>query len=128
MVKKKNVYVEFADRVLCEECPEEDPIHLFFECPFSMSFWWALGLEWNTDLTINDMIAEAKERYHMNFLMEIIITGCWSIWDQRNDTIFNNNAPSLSRCLIKFKDYVKIDLYQAKPSLKESMLSWLDTL
>jgi hypothetical protein len=41
-----------------------------------MSFWWAFGMEWNTDLTISYMIAEAKERYHMDFLMKIIITGC----------------------------------------------------
>jgi hypothetical protein len=75
MMKRKNFYVEYTDCVLCEECPEEDHMHLFFECSFSMSFWWALGMEWNTDLTISDMIAEAKERYHMNFLMEIIITG-----------------------------------------------------
>jgi hypothetical protein len=96
MMKKKNFHIEFADCVLCEEFPEEDTMHLFFECSFSMSFWWALGMEWNYDLSICDMIAEAKERCRMKFLMEIIITGCWSIWDQRNDSIFNNNAPSLS--------------------------------
>jgi hypothetical protein len=128
MMKKKNFYVEFTDCVLCEECSEEDPMHLFFECSFSMSFWWALRMEWNTELSINDMIAEAKERYHINFLMEIIITGCWSIWDQRNDAIFNNNAPSLSRCLCKFKSYVKTNMHHAKPSLKEGMQSLLDTL
>jgi hypothetical protein len=127
-MKKKNFFVEFADCVLCEECPEENHMHLFFECSFSMSFRWALGMEWNTDLTIKDMIAEAKERYNMDFLMEIIITGCWSIWDQRNDAIFNNNTPSLSRCLCKFKAYVKLNMHRAKPSLKERMQSWLDTL
>jgi hypothetical protein len=74
------------------------------------------------------MIAEAKERYPMNFLMEIIISGCWSIWDQRNDAIFNNNAPNLTRCLCKFKAYVKNNIHRAKPSLKEGMHSWLDTL
>jgi hypothetical protein len=128
MMKRKNFYVEYTDCVLCEECPEEDHMHLFFECSFSMSFWWAMGLEWNTDLTISDMIAEAKERYHMNFLMEIIITGCWSIWDQRNDAIFNNKAPNLSRCIHKFKEFVNINMHRTKPSLKEGMKSWLGTL
>jgi hypothetical protein len=128
MMKRKNFYVEFTYCVLCEEFPEEDHMHLFFECSFSMSFWWAMGLEWNTDLTISDMIAEAKERYHMNFLMEIIITGCWSIWDQRNDAIFNNKAPNLSRCIHKFKEFVNINMHRTKPSLKEGMKSWLGTL
>jgi hypothetical protein len=36
------------------------------------SFWWALGIEWNTDLDIHDMIVNSKTRY----AMEIIITGC----------------------------------------------------
>jgi hypothetical protein len=39
------------------------------------SFWWALGIEWNIDLDIHDMIVNSKTRYAMDFIMEIIITG-----------------------------------------------------
>jgi hypothetical protein len=31
-----------------------------------------------TDFALNNMIIEAKQRYFREFLMEIIITGCWS--------------------------------------------------
>lgn len=50
----KNFYVEFNDCILCDTCPMETQLHLFFECSFSQSFWWALGIEWNTDLDICD--------------------------------------------------------------------------
>ena len=88
MMKKKNFFVQFSNCILCDTCPEECIMHLFFECSFSQSFWWALGFDWNSDYDINSMITEAKTRYSINFLMEILITGCWSIWEQRNDAIF----------------------------------------
>jgi hypothetical protein len=53
-------------------------------------------------MNIYDMIIGAKIRYSINFLMDIIITGCWSLRDQRNDAIFNGNYPDLTRCKIKF--------------------------
>jgi hypothetical protein len=74
------------------------------------------------------MIQEAKTRYSSDFIMEIIITGCWSIWDQRNSYIFNQIEPQVNRCILRFKGYASTNLYRAKPSLKEGMQSWLDTL
>jgi hypothetical protein len=91
MMTKKNFFVEFNDCILCEECPQETIMHLFFECSFSQSFWWAIGFEWNSDMNIFEMIKEAKMRYSINFLMDIIISRCLSLWDQRNDAIFNGN-------------------------------------
>jgi hypothetical protein len=95
MMSKKNFFVESNDCILCDECPQETIMHLFFECSFSQSFWWAIGFEWNTDMNIYDMIIGAKIRYSINFLMDIIITGYWSLRDQRNDAIFNGNYPDL---------------------------------
>jgi hypothetical protein len=39
-----------------------------------------LGIEWNTDYDLHKIILDAKERYLSPFLMEVLITGCWSIW------------------------------------------------
>jgi hypothetical protein len=39
----------------------------------------------------------------LDFFMEILIARCWSIWDQRNDAIFNWNFPNIQRCISKFK-------------------------
>jgi hypothetical protein len=106
----------------------ENNIHLFFECSFSQSFWWAIGMEWNPDLDLYSMIADAKNRFSHNFMMEIFITGCWSIWEQRNDAIFRGIYPDVQRCVDRFKFFISLNLHRAKPSLKEGMQSWLDTL
>jgi hypothetical protein len=103
-------------------------MHLFFECNFSQSFWWALNIEWDTDRDLHDMITDVKRRYSMDFIMEIIITGCWALWDQRNDMIFNHINHFVPSYIIKFKIYCSVILHRARPSLKEAMQAWLDTL
>jgi hypothetical protein len=74
------------------------------------------------------MIIDAKTRYTMPFLMEIIIIGCWSLWDQRNSAIFRDIEPCIHRGIAKFKLDFVLSMHRAKPSLKEGMQSWLDTL
>jgi hypothetical protein len=100
LMTRKSFFVEFKDSVLCDTCPEETIMHLFFECSFSMSFWWALGIEWNTDMQFHNMIKDAKSRYSLDFIMEIIITGYWSLWDQRNSFIFTKLIPLLTDVFI----------------------------
>jgi hypothetical protein len=79
-------------------------------------------------MQLHDMIYEAKSRYFFPFIMEILITGSWSLWDQRNQYIFNHLDPKVNRCITRFKSYFSTSMYRAKPSLKEGMQSWLDTL
>jgi hypothetical protein len=119
MMTKKNFFVEFNDCILCEECSQETIMHLFFECSFSQSFWWAIHIEWNTDMHIHDMIKESKIRYSIQFIMDIIINGYWSLWDQRDDAIFNGNYPKLRRCIIKFRFFSHRT--SIEPSLREGM-------
>jgi hypothetical protein len=45
MMKHNNFYVEFSECILYDNFPDETIMHLFFECSFSQSLWWALGLE-----------------------------------------------------------------------------------
>jgi hypothetical protein len=128
MMMKKNFYMEFSDCIICEEWSMESNMHLFFKCSFSQSFWWATAIEWNPDLDLHRMITEASQRYSHNFLMEILITGCWSIWAQRNCAIFKGIYPDVQRCITRFKSFISLNMYRAKPSLREGMQSWLDTL
>jgi hypothetical protein len=118
---RKFFFVEFKDCVLCDTCPEELVMHRFFEWSFSMSFWWALGFEWNTDMQLHNMINDAKSRYSVDFFMEIIITRGQSLWDQINSFIFNHIDPSVNRCIHKFKDYCSIILPRARPTLYEQV-------
>jgi hypothetical protein len=38
--------------------------------------WWAIGFDWNVDMNIHEMIIDAKARYALQFIMDIIISGC----------------------------------------------------
>ena len=60
--------------------------------------------------------------------MEIMIVGCWSIWNQRNDLIFEGIPCSISDCRYEFIKTFKLTMLRAKPSLKEGMSSWIDNI
>jgi hypothetical protein len=113
MMSEKNFYVEFNDCILCDECPQETIMHMLFECSFSQSLWWAIGIEWNVDMNIHATITDAKARYSIQFIM---------------DAILSRNFPELTRCIIKFKNFFSLNIHRVKPSLREGMQSWLDTL
>jgi hypothetical protein len=99
MLEKKNFFVEFSDCIICDEWPDETIKHLFCECSFGQSFWWTIGIKWNPDLDIHNMIIEAANRYSHNFMMEIILIGCWSIWEQRHDANFKGIYTYVQRCI-----------------------------
>ena len=128
LLTRKNMHLDSTQCVLCDAEDYEDRIHLLFSCPFSQGFWWNIGLEWNTDLNIHDMIIEAHQRYRQHHFMEIMIIGCWSIWNQRNDLIFEGIPCSINDCRYEFIKTFKLTMLRAKPSLKEGMSSWIDNI
>jgi hypothetical protein len=66
-------------------------VHLFFSCDFSQNFWWKIGEEWYVDLNTIEMISDARDRLNNAFFKEAMISGCWSLWNQRNGIIFDGN-------------------------------------
>jgi hypothetical protein len=60
-MSKKNFFVEFNGCILCYDWPRKRML-MFFECNFSQGFWWAIDLEWNSDMDIHHMITEAKKK------------------------------------------------------------------
>jgi hypothetical protein len=57
-----------------------------------------------------------------------MMAGCWSIWNQRNSIIFDNVQRDLDSCFNFFKTSLGLIRHRIKPSLKEGMQDWLDTL
>ena len=125
---RKNFYIEDSCCALCEEEPNEYLNHLFFSYDFSKNVWLNLNMEWNTDLNIDEMMIEAKNRTKLIGFEECIMAGCWSIWKHRNAIIFDNKTKDIAYCISCFKEHITIIIKKAKPSLKEGMQSWVDTL
>jgi hypothetical protein len=128
LMERKNFFVENSDCVLCQNGSHEDLIHLFFQCDFSQTFWWKLGFKWDTDNSVIDMLIDGKQRHNSIYFKEAIIVGCWSIWNHRNKFIFDSQIISQDRCFTMFKESFSLIMHRAKPSLKEGMQQWLDTL
>ena len=128
LLTRKSMHLDSASCVLCNDEDMEDRTHLLFSCPFSQGFWWNLGIEWNTDMGIHDLIIAAKQRYQLDFFMEIMIVGSWSIWNQRNGWIFEGIPCSITECRYDFNKTFKLTMLRAKPSLKDGMSSWIDNI
>jgi hypothetical protein len=84
--------------------------------------------EWDTNMPLHDMIIEAKYRYNKKFFKEALIVGCWTIWNHRNKAIFENEYIDPLTCIFMFKESFSVIMHRAKPSLREGMQQWLDTL
>jgi hypothetical protein len=57
-----------------------------------------------------------------------LIAGCWSIWIQRNNMIFEHHNRDLWACFDHFKVSISTIRHKIKPSLKEGLQDWLDHL
>jgi hypothetical protein len=71
------------------------------------------------------MIMDGKQRNTLHFFNESVILGSWSLWNHRNNIIFDNEERSLDTCFSMFTEYFKQVIQRAKPGLKEGMQDWL---
>lgn len=61
-----------------------------------MSCWNALGIIWDTSLSLELMMVKSKCLLHGRCFMEIFLLGAWNIWKMRNGYIFENIYHSLA--------------------------------
>jgi hypothetical protein len=85
-------------------------------------------MQWEEEYDIYEMISYFREAMEQSCFMEALIIGCWSIRNHRNNAIFEDRAVNLSTCFNFFKESILLIRHMAKPSLKEGMTVWLDTL
>ena len=128
LLTRKNFHVESTSCVLCDDSVLETMPHLFFSCKFSTEFWEKLGETRETELQLNEMIMEAKNRSVNSFFKIAMMAGCWSLWNHRNKIIFDNEQRNLNTCYMFFKLAIEDIRHRVKPSLKEGMQNWLDNL
>ena len=114
--RRKKFLEEGYNCVLCQEGLEETSEHLFFSCPSAVRRWLSLGISWDGNPNIHQKIYIAKEEFLQPFFMEVFMIGAWTIWNERNDFIFNNKAPGLVSWRASFKAEVTRHLCRIKQS------------
>jgi hypothetical protein len=126
LLKRKRMALDDYNCVLCNTLVEESLIHLFLDCPFSISSWATLGLIIQNPADPFDTLESFRIQLHKPFFMEIIVTMCWAIWSVRNDAIFRNVQPSISLCKAIFRKEFAQVILRAKRSLAFSLTQWLE--
>lgn len=115
-LRRKNMALEDYNCVLCSLGCEETSFHLFFECPFSNERWESIPIFWNLNLRPLDMILQARSDFNSPIFREILITGCWIIWNTRNKVIFDNGQTNVDQWKRDFKQERGLVCTKAKPS------------
>lgn len=118
--------LETYDCVLCHLNTEENLMHLFFHCPFSMCCWNTLGLATLIHDDLVTTLTAFKAQLRQPFFMEITICICWAIWSARNDSIFSGLQHSLSSCKATFRRELALVKLRAKSRIKFLLDQWLD--
>ena len=113
LLPRKNFYVESKSCVLCQDCTNETMEHLFFSCDFSQTFWWKLNLEWNSYLQGLDRLVDVKQTNNFICYKEVVIAGCWSVWNHRNKIIFDNQNLDILVCFWVFKQSFALVMHRA---------------
>jgi hypothetical protein len=127
ILRRKNMELEDYSCVLCNSGQEETSFLLFFECPFSQTYWNTIHINWNLNLSPLDMVIDARESFGSNIFREIFITACWCIWLIRNGIIFDNEQGSISAWKRHFKTELGYVCVKAKPSRQDQLKACRDS-
>ncbi|KAL6627690.1 hypothetical protein ACP70R_031416 [Stipagrostis hirtigluma subsp. patula] len=99
MLRRRNMEL---DSYVCEMCiwqREESLVHLFLLCPFAKLAWQKIGVLAPGTVNPAQAISSIKRQLNVPFFMEIIVIMAWAIWMTRNDWLFNNQDPTIGRCM-----------------------------
>ncbi|PNT71878.1 hypothetical protein BRADI_2g36779v3 [Brachypodium distachyon] len=91
--------------------------HLFFSCPFSQSFWWKLGFDCGTPISI--LLTCSYQLVRISCIILVLRRLLFwdvgaSLWNHSNNIIFH-------AAFFMFQNYFTDVRHRAKPSLKEGM-------
>jgi hypothetical protein len=111
--------------VLCSATTEETTFLLFFSCPFSLRCWKHLNINWRFGQQFHSMMEEARHNFN-KFFMEIFILGCWQIWKQRNDFIFNRSSPSFLAWKLGFLEEANLQANRLSKDKRSQFLALND--
>jgi hypothetical protein len=74
------------------------------------------------------MLKFAKRHFMGPCFTEVVILSYWNIWKQRNDWIFKAIRPTFKAWKKGFFLDVSLLKHRVKPSIAQSLSSWLDSL
>ncbi|KAL4566986.1 hypothetical protein LXL04_022556 [Taraxacum kok-saghyz] len=99
---------------MCEICGEEEETtqHLFFECNLAVWLWSRMGLWCNTVIplfeSVDDLFAWVEHNFadknRCKIVKVIAVAVLRSLWNYRNELIFNSNRSGKEECFRRFQE------------------------
>jgi hypothetical protein len=127
LLRRKNMHLDDYTCVLCNLGHEETSLHLFFDCPFSVSCWNTIPISWNRNLSPLDMVIETRTNFGRAFFREIFITARWIIWTTRNSVIFDNGQVNTVDWKHRFREELGLVCIKAKKRIQEPLSLWRES-
>jgi hypothetical protein len=127
MIRRRGMFLENYQCVLCQHPPEETIMHLLFYCPFPKDCWGIINFEFADQLTIPQIFQAWKSKLRVEFSLDIFILWCWAIWMVRNDVIFRNKAPLVVDCKRNVTTEALLLLHRTKSRITPLLESWISS-
>jgi hypothetical protein len=80
MLRRRHKHLE--EGYHCELCPEqvdETSMHLFFECTSSTARWYVIGIQWENQGSIVDMLHQQRHSFQGPYFMDLFMIAAWCI-------------------------------------------------
>jgi hypothetical protein len=97
----------------------------FFSCPFALSCWEKIHIQWDCSVPISDRILRARNQFRGPCFMETFVCAAWNVWKLINDQIFNSVDPTLARWCVRFKHDLQLHTYRVKPSVVQPLSHYI---
>jgi hypothetical protein len=128
ILKRKHMFLQSYNCVLCNALLEETVEHLFLHCDFAKECWSIIGLAIPFGYEPFQIFDYFRRQLNVQFFMEIIILLCWSIWMSRNNLIFRNEEASKDKCKAIFRNVFALVILRAKKNYLPNISLWLEQL
>ena len=129
---------ELRSTIPCTLCPlcelqEEDPKHLFLECPVTANYWQVLGSWWKISIPIFNRCEDpiTWSRFAVNkktegsWLRVVIVALLVSIWKHRNGVVFEKKRVTGEK---QFREFIELSYFwlsSRNSKFKKELRSWV---
>ncbi|KAI4966763.1 hypothetical protein ZWY2020_036986 [Hordeum vulgare] len=104
---------------------EETDLHLLWGSGFAQDSWNSLIPNKKRGTFLYGETLLAIDQLPNAFAPEIVILGCWSIWNQRNDKIFRGIQQTIQSWRFHFKQDLKLLQHKIKQKHSKEFKLWL---
>lgn len=128
ILRRKNMFLQSYNCVLCSLNSEETVHHLFLQCEFAKQCWEFIEVHIPSGSEIPNIMAFLKVAIHSQFFMETIILICWAIRKTRNAFIFDDIQPELVAARRVFDKEIKLLRHRVSSRSSQAFDQWLQLI